>query len=118
MARRRCPTTSPIRSKTSVAMSGWKRAASLLRRLAVDPADADADDVLAGLARLAGRRTLDDLRRVQRALDSTEEQKHHAVASIGPLKLLIEILDERDTRPAAFAELLPCLIDYATDRRA
>ena len=95
-----------------------ERAASLLRRLAVDPSDADADDVLAGLARLAGRRTLDDLRRVQRALDSTEEQKHHAVASIGPLKLLIEKLDERDTREAAFAELLPWLIDYETGRSA
>ena len=70
------------------------------------------------LASVLCRRTLDDLRRVQRALDSTEEQKHHAVASIGPLKLLIEKLDERDTREAAFAELLPWLIDYETGRSA
>ena len=93
-----------------------ERAASLLRRLAVDPSDAEADDVLAGLARLAGRRTLDDLRRVQRALDSTDEQKKHAVSSIGPLKLLIELLDERDTREEAIAQLLPWLIGYEGGR--
>ena len=95
-----------------------ERAASLLRRLAVDPSDAEADDVLAGLARLAGRRTLDDLRRVQRALDSTDEQKTHAVSSIGPLKLLIERLDERDTREEAISQLLPWLIGYEEGRSA
>ncbi|MEZ5244563.1 MAG: DNA primase [Acidimicrobiales bacterium] len=93
-----------------------ERAASLLRRLAVDPSDAEADDVLGGLARLAGRRTLDDLRRVQRALDSTDEQKRHAVASIGPLKLLIERLDERETREEAISHLLPWLIGYEEGR--
>lgn len=95
-----------------------ERAASLLRRLAVDPSDAEPDDVLAGLARLAGRRTLDDLRRVQRALDSTDEQKRHAVSSIGPLKLLIERLDERDTREEAIGQLLPWLIGYEEGRSA
>jgi len=95
-----------------------ERAASLLRRLAVDPSDAEASDVLGGLARLAGRRTLEDLRRVQRALDSTEEQKRHAVASIAPLKLLIERLDERDTREEAIDQLLPWLIGYEEGRSA
>ncbi len=94
------------------------RAAALLRRLAVDPSDADTDDVLAGLARLAGRRTLDDLRRVQRALDATDEEKAHAVASIAPLKLLVERLDERDTREEAIGQLLPWLIAYAEGRGA
>lgn len=95
-----------------------ERAASLLRRLAVDPSDAEADDILAGLARLAARRTLDDLRRVQRALDSTDEQKTHAVASIGPLKLLVERLDERGTREEAISQLLPWLIGYEEGRSA
>jgi len=93
-----------------------ERAASLLRRLAVDPSDAEGDDVLAGLARLSGRRVLDDLRRVQRALDSTDDQKTHAVSSIGPLKLLIERLDERDTREEAIEQLLPWLIGYEEGR--
>ncbi|GJM38309.1 MAG: DNA primase [Acidimicrobiales bacterium] len=95
-----------------------ERAAALLRRLAVDPSDADPADVVAGLVRSAGRRTLDDLRRVQRALDSTDEQKHHAVASIGPIKLLIERLDESDTREDAIDQLLPWLIDYEEGRSA
>jgi DNA primase len=118
----------PIRREAFVALSdggllgagdrAGERAASLLRRLAVDPSDAEADDVLAGIARLAGRRTLDDLRRVQRALDSTDEQKIHAVSSIGPLKLLIERLDERDTREEAISQLLPWLIGYEEGRSA
>jgi hypothetical protein len=95
-----------------------ERSAALLRRLAVDPSEAEPDDVLAGLARLAGRRTLDDLRRVQRALDSTDEQKRHAVSSIGPLKLLIERLDERNTREEAIGQLLPWLIGYEEGRSA
>ena len=94
------------------------RAAGLLRRLAVDPSDADTDDVLAGVARLAARRTLDDLRRVQRAIDSTEEERTHAVRSIGPLKLLVERLDERNTREEAVAQLVPWLIGYAEGRGA
>lgn len=94
------------------------RTAGLLRRLAVDPSDAETDDVIAGLARLAGRRVLDDLRRVQRALDSTTEQKTHAVTSIGPLKMLIERLDERDTREEAISQLLPWLISYEEGRSA
>ncbi|MDW3218665.1 MAG: DNA primase [Acidimicrobiales bacterium] len=95
-----------------------ERAAALLRRLAVDPSDADPSDVVAGLARSAGRRTLDDLRRVQRALDSTDEQKRHAVSSIGPIKLLIERLDESDTREEAIEQLLPWLINYEEGRSA
>ncbi|MFT5201020.1 MAG: DNA primase [Candidatus Aldehydirespiratoraceae bacterium] len=95
-----------------------ERAASLLRRLAVDPSDADPSDVIAGLGRLAGRRTLEDLRRVQRALDSTDDQKRHAVSSIGPLKLLTERLDERETREEAIAQLLPWLIGYEEGRNA
>ena len=95
-----------------------ERAAALLRRLAVDPSDAEPADVLAGLARLAARRTLDDLRRVQRSLDATDEQKQHAVASIGPLKLLVERLDERDTREEAIEQLLPWLISYVEGRSA
>ena len=92
------------------------RAAALLRRLAVDPSEAETEDVLGGLVRLAGRRTLDDLRRVQRALDSTDDEKKHAVESIAPLKLLIERLDERDTRTEAIEQLLPWLIGYAEGR--
>jgi DNA primase len=95
-----------------------EQAAALLRRLAVDPSDADGSDVVAGLARSAGRRTLDDLRRSQRALDSTDEEKKHAVSSIGPLKLLIERLDESDTREEAIEHLLPWLIGYEEGRGA
>lgn len=95
-----------------------EQAAALLRRLAVDPSDADPVDVVAGLLRSAGRHTLDDLRRVQRALDSTDEQKKHAVASIGPVKLLIERLDESDTREEAIEQLLPWLIGYEEGRNA
>ena len=39
-------------------------AARLLHRLAVDAGDADVDDVLAGLARLAAGRAMQDLRRM------------------------------------------------------
>ncbi|MDG2026029.1 MAG: DNA primase [Acidimicrobiales bacterium] len=95
-----------------------EEAAGLLRRLAVDPSDADPADVLAGLARSAGRRTLGDLRRVSRALDSTDEQKRHAVSSVGPIKLLIERLDESDTREEAIDQLLPWLIGYDEGRSA
>ncbi|MEQ8839420.1 MAG: DNA primase [Acidimicrobiales bacterium] len=118
----------PIRREAFMALSeggllgagdrAGERAASLLRRLAVDPSDADTDDVLAGLGRLAGRRALDDLRRSQRALDSTDAQKRYAVSSIGPLKLLIEELDERETREGGIGRLLPWLISYEEGKGA
>ncbi|MEZ5167331.1 MAG: hypothetical protein R2695_12915 [Acidimicrobiales bacterium] len=53
---------------------------------------------------------------MQRALDSTDEQKRHAVSSIAPLKLQIERLDDRSTREEAIDQLLPWLIDYEEGR--
>ena len=51
-------------------------------------------------------------------IDSTDEQKKHAVASIGPVKLLTERLDESDTREEAIDQLLPWLIGYEEGRSA
>jgi DNA primase len=90
-------------------------AGTLLRRLAVEAGDADADDVLAGLARLAGDRVMRDLQRSARMAEGIEQRRGYADA-IQWVKSQLELLTERDTREAAVAQLLPWLIEQAEGR--
>ena len=89
------------------------QAAELLRRLAVEGFDADRDDVLAGVARLAGRRTLDGISRGLGSYDATDKAKIEVSRSFTWLKLELEKLDEPATRRRAIDELLPWLISHA-----
>jgi len=93
------------------------KAAGLLRRLAVDPADADLDDVLAGVARLAADRVLHDLQREARGATSTNDRQGFASA-IAWVKSQTENLAERDSRVPALDQLLPWLIDRLEGRGA
>ncbi len=94
------------------------RAAGLLRRLAVDPPDADTDteDVLSGMARLAADRVLRDLQRDARNAQSAEDRQGFASA-IAWVKTHSENLAERDARGPALGQLLPWLIDHLEGRR-
>ena len=92
-------------------------AASLLRRLAVESGEAEVDDVLAGVARLAGRSVLDDLHRNARSASSSADQQGFSDAIIW-LKTRIEELAERDTREAAIDQLIPWLIEHGERREA
>ena len=89
------------------------QAAALLRRLAVEGFDADRDDVLAGVARLAGRRTLDGIGRGLRSYDAADKAKIDVSRSFTWLKLELEKLDEPATRRRAIDELLPWLTSHA-----
>jgi DNA primase len=86
-------------------------AAALLRRLAVESGDAEIEDVLAGVARLAGRRVLEDLQREARSATSSADQ-HGFTDAITWLKTRIEELSERDTREAAISQLIPWLAEH------
>lgn len=88
-------------------------AAELLRRLAVEGFDADRDDVLAGMARLAGRRTLAGIGRGLRPLDATDELAVDVSRSATWLKAELEKLDEPATRAGAVDGLLAWLIRHA-----
>jgi len=88
------------------------RAATLLRRLAVESSDADTDDVIAGLVRLSADRVLRDLQHRARAATSTEDRQGFATA-IAWVKTQTEGLAERTTREAAVGQLLPWLIQNA-----
>ena len=92
-------------------------AAALLRRLAVESGEAEVDDVFAGVARLAGRRVLDDLHRNARSASSSADQQGFSDAIIW-LKTRIEELAERDTREAAIDQLIPWLIEHGERREA
>ncbi|MYA73861.1 MAG: DNA primase [Acidimicrobiaceae bacterium] len=89
------------------------QAADLLRRLAVEGFDADRDDVLAGVARLAGRRTLDGISRGLRSYEAAAEARIEVSRSFTWLKRELEKLDERETRRRAIDELLPWLVSHA-----
>jgi DNA primase len=90
-------------------------AGTLLRRLAVEAGEADADDVLAGLARLAGDRVMRDLQRSARMAEGMEQRRGYADA-IQWVKSQLELLTESNTREAAVAQLLPWLIEQAEGR--
>ncbi|MCY3849406.1 MAG: DNA primase [Acidimicrobiaceae bacterium] len=89
------------------------QAAGLLRRLAVEGFDADRDDVLAGVARLAGRRTLDGIGHGLRSYGAADETRIEVSRSFTWLKRELEKLDEPSTRRRAVEELLPWLIGHA-----
>jgi len=90
-------------------------ATGLLRRLAVDPSDADTEDVLAGIARLAADRVLRELQRDARGASSIQDRQGFASA-IAWVKMQAENLAERDSREPALAQLLPWLIDQLEGR--
>ena len=93
------------------------RAAHLLRRLAVDPSDAEADDVVAGLVRNTADRVVRDLQLDARRASSTEDRQGFATA-IAWVKTQTEQLADRETREAAVDQLLPWLIQHAEGRGA
>ncbi len=93
------------------------RAASLLRRLAVDPSDAEADDVVAGLVRNTADRVVRDLQLDARRASSPEDRQGFATA-IAWVKTQTEQLSDRETREGAVAQLLPWLIQHAEGREA
>ena len=91
------------------------RAASLLRRLAVDPTDAETEDVIAGLVRNTADRVARDLQLDARHASTMEDRQGYATA-IAWLKNQTEQLSERTSREAAIAQLLPWLIQHAEGR--
>ena len=93
------------------------RAATLLRRLAVDPSDAETDDVVAGLVRNTADRVVRDLQLDARRAASIEDRQGFATA-IAWVKTQTEQLADRETREAAVAQLLPWLIQHAEGREA
>ncbi len=88
------------------------RAATLLRRLAVESSDAETDDVVAGVVRLAADRVVRDLQHRARMADSVDDRQSFATA-IAWVKNQTEGLAERTTREAAVTQLLPWLIQNA-----
>ena len=93
------------------------RAAALLRRLAVDPSEAEADDVVAGLVRNTADRVIRDLQLDARQALSTVDRQGYATA-IAWVKTQTEQLSNRETREGAVAQLLPWLIQHAEGRYA
>ena len=89
------------------------QAANLLRRLAVEGFDADRDDVLAGIARLAGLRTLDGIGRGLRPFGATDEVAIEVSRSATWLKAELEKLNDPTARRSAVNGLLPWLIRHA-----
>ena len=73
------------------------QAATLLRRLAVEASDADTDDVVAGVVRLAADRVVRDLQLDARHASSVEDRQGFAQA-IAWLKTQSEQLSERSAR--------------------
>ncbi len=86
-------------------------AAQLLHRLAVDPGNASAEDVLARVAQLSARRAMNNLRRLARSASDTETSRQFN-ASFVWIQMHTQRLDERITRAEAVAELLPWLIEH------
>lgn len=91
------------------------QAATLLRRLAVESSDAETDDVVAGVVRLAADRVVRDLQHRTRMAQSAEDRQGFATA-IAWVKTQTEGLAERNTREAAVAQLLPWLMANAEGR--
>lgn len=92
-----------------------ERAATLLRRLAVESSDAEADDVVAGVVRLSADRVVRDLQHRTRLAESPDDRQGFATA-IAWVKTQTEGLAERNTREAAVTQLLPWLIQNAEGR--
>lgn len=88
------------------------RAATLLRRLAVESSDAETDDVVAGVVRLSADRVVRDLQHRARMADSVDDRQSFATA-IAWVKNQTEGLAERTTREEAVTQLLPWLIQNA-----
>ena len=88
-------------------------AARLLHRLAVDAGDVAVDDVMAGLARLAVGRAMNDLRRMAASDDDADFRKQ-CIESIAWLKSQSEGLGERNTRGAILEQLLPWLVEHGS----
>ena len=86
-------------------------AAQLLHRLAVDAGSAAIGDVLARVALLTSRRTMNDLRRTAASADDPSLRQQCSV-SLAWLKSHTERLEERGTRAEALADLLPWLIEH------
>ena len=86
-------------------------AARLLHRLAVDAGDADVDDVLSGLARLAAGRAMQDLRRMAASGDDAAFQRQ-CIDSIGWLKSQSEQLGDRNAREEILEPLLAWLAEH------
>ena len=86
-------------------------AARLLHRLAVDAGDADVDDVLAGLARLAAGRAMQDLRRMAASGDDADFRRQ-CIDSIGWLKSQSEQLGDRNAREEILEPLLAWLAEH------
>jgi len=82
-------------------------AAELLRRLAVEDTQADPEDVVALLVRVAALRVLRELEVDAR---SSPERALELVSTLGWLKLGVEELDEPRTRIAAAGRLVPWLL--------
>ncbi len=95
----------------SVSDQGSPAATRLLHRLAVDPDDTSVEDVLAGLARQAANRAMNDLRRMA-AASADPEYRKYCVASIAWLKSQSEWLGERSARGVVLEQLLPWLIEH------
>ena len=88
-------------------------AASLLHRLAVDAGDVEVDDIMAGLARLAVGRAMNDLRRMA-ASDHDADFRKQCIESIAWLKSQSERLGERNARGAILEQLLPWLVEHGS----
>ena len=86
-----------------------RRAASLLHRLAVDPSEADANDVLAGIARLSVDHTLREFQ-IELRTEVSAERRSELTDSIPWLKRQVELLGESTSRDDALDQLLPWLI--------
>ena len=85
-------------------------AARLIHRLATDPGDVPATDVLARIAGLAAPRAMDELRRG--AANSSADLRQEYIRCFTWLNKQVELLTESDTRDAALSVLMPWLIEH------
>lgn len=88
-------------------------ATQLLQRLAVEEFDADRDDVLAGLARLAAQRTQQGINRFLRDEDSTDKTTIDLAHASTWLKQELEKLNDPNQRGHVALELLAWLTKHA-----
>ena len=88
-----------------------ERVARLIHRLATDPGDAPAADVLARIAGLAAPRAMDELRRCA-ASSSDAALRQEYIHCFTWLNKQVEFLLESSTRDAALIVLMPWLIEH------
>ena len=86
-------------------------AARLIHRLATDPGDAPAADVLAGVARVAVPRVMDELRR-QANTAADASLRRDCIRGFTWLKEQSVLLAESETRETALGMLIPWLIEH------